>query len=106
MGWNIKRRNTQKSTSETAAKVGISVPKDGSWHDPRNDEPPSGVPILFRLQNGSVLEGHYIKNANKYVKNVNRFRIHKSGRTVPILDVKAWTERCDREKKDIQVPRV
>lgn len=38
----------------------------------------------------AVHEGHYIKHGNKYVKNVNRYRVYKTGKTVGPEEVKGW----------------
>ena len=62
-----------------------------NWLNPILIPPPSGESVLIRMKNGEVHEGHYIKNANKYVKNVDRFRVYKLGKkTIPLDEVKEW----------------
>ena len=53
-------------------------------------KPKSGKRVLILTKDGEVFEGHFIKNANYKEKNVNRWRIYKTGKTVPDEDVKAW----------------
>ena len=55
--------------------------------------PPSGVSVLLKLKSGEVHEGHFIKNANKFVKNVNRYRIYKfDKKTIDESEVVGWAE--------------
>jgi len=55
--------------------------------------PVSGKSVLLKLSDGSVHEGHFIKNANKYVRNVNRYKVYKFGnKTIDSSEVVAWTE--------------
>ena len=61
-----------------------------NWYNPRLTPPPSGVSILLELADGEVHEGHFIKNANKYHKNVNRYRVYKTGKTVAREAVTRW----------------
>ncbi len=60
------------------------------WYRPELTPPPHGQSILLKMADGSVHEGHFIKHANKYVKNVNRFRVYKTGKTVPMDEVAEW----------------
>lgn len=53
-------------------------------------KPKQGEPVLIILKDGSMHEGHWLKNANYREKNVNRWRIYKTGKTVSDEDVKAW----------------
>lgn len=53
-------------------------------------KPKQGEPVLIILEDGSMHEGHWLKNANYREKNVNRWRIYKTRKTVPDEDVKAW----------------
>lgn len=52
--------------------------------------PPHGVAVLLKFTDGSVHEGHFIKHCNKYQKNVNRYRVYKTGKTVEMTAVKEW----------------
>ena len=65
-----------------------------NWHNPKTkkkeDQPRSGVPILLLLNSGEVHEGHFIKNANRYQMNTNRYRIYKTGKTVEFDEVQMW----------------
>ena len=62
-----------------------------TWNNPSHTPPPSGISILVKMLDGSVHEGHYIKNASKYVKNVNRFRIYKLGnKTHGTEEISGW----------------
>lgn len=63
------------------------------WHDLKQVPPASGVSVLLKLRDGSVHEGHFIKNANKYVKDVNRFRVYKLGnKTLEMDQIDKWAE--------------
>lgn len=62
------------------------------WHLIKYELPESGKDILLYLVDGSVHEGRFIKNANKYHMNVNRFKIYKTGKTVAMKDVSMWKE--------------
>ena len=61
-------------------------------------KPKQAKPVLIVLADGSVHEGHYLKNANKYEKNVNRWRIYKTGKTVEDKEVVAWIYMEDLQK--------
>lgn len=54
--------------------------------------------VLMVMEDGSVQEGHYLKNANKYEQNINRWRIYKTGRTVEDKQVVAWVYMDDLQK--------
>lgn len=60
-----------------------------------NIKPKQGKPVLILLADGSIHEGHWLKNANRYEQNVNRWRIYKTGKTVPDSDVIAWVDLED-----------
>ena len=63
------------------------------WNDPKETNPPSGVSILIKMADGSVHEGHFIKNANKYVRDVNRYRVYKFGKkTFGKEELNGWRE--------------
>lgn len=53
-------------------------------------KPRQGKPVLIILTDGSIHEGHWLKNANFKEKNVRRWRIYKTGKTVPDNEVLAW----------------
>ena len=59
-----------------------------------NDEhPKSGLPVLILLKDGTVHTGHFLKNANYRVTDINRWRIYsndRKGKTVPDEDVVDW----------------
>lgn len=57
-----------------------------------NLKPKQGKPVLILLADGSIHEGHWLKNANQYEQNVNRWRIYKTGKTVPDNEVIAWVD--------------
>ena len=64
-------------------------------------KPPQGRPVLIFLKNGEVHEGHWLKNANYKQKNVNRWRIYKTGKTISDKEVAGWTSLSDVEMKEI-----
>lgn len=66
------------------------IPSYMKWRTTKEEMPRADVHLMLELVDGSVHEGHFIKHGNKYVKNVNRFRVYKTGKTVPIDDVVAW----------------
>ena len=53
-------------------------------------KPKSGKRVLILTKDGKVFEGHFIKNANFKEKNVNRWRIYKTGKTIPDTEVVGW----------------
>lgn len=53
-------------------------------------KPKEKVPVLICLANGEIHEGHYIKDINKYRRNVNVWRIFKTGKCVQDEDVIMW----------------
>lgn len=55
-------------------------------------KPRQGKPVLIMLKDGSIHEGHWLKNANYKEKNVRRWRIYKTGKTVPDSEVLAWID--------------
>jgi len=60
------------------------------WHNPK-DYPISGKTIVIRFKDESEHEGHFIKNANKWVTNVNRYRTHDLGRqTFEPNEIAGW----------------
>ena len=61
----------------------------------RNIKPKQGQPVLILLADGSIHEGHWLKNANYREQNVNRWRIYKTGKTVPDSEVIAWVDLSD-----------
>ena len=58
-------------------------------------KPRQGKPVLILLADGSIHEGHYLKNANYRVRDINRWRIYKTGKTVPDEEVLAWVDLED-----------
>ena len=60
----------------------------------KNEKPKQGKPVLILLADGSIHEGHWLKNANNE-RNVNRWRIYKTGKTVPDSEVIAWVDLSD-----------
>lgn len=58
-------------------------------------KPKQKIPVLIILTNGSMHEGHWIKDINKYERNVNRWRIYKTGKTVADEEVLAWVYMDD-----------
>ena len=55
------------------------------------ERPQSGKAVLVVMKDGAIHEGHYIKNANKYVRNVDRWRIYRLGnKTIPSDEVQGW----------------
>ena len=58
-------------------------------------KPKQLVPVLMILEDGSVEEGHWLKDINKYERNVNRWRIYRTRKTVPDNEVIAWVDMKD-----------
>ena len=63
-----------------------------NWHEVKKERPPQGKDVLLVLNDGSVHEGRYLKNANKYVRNVDRFKIYKADKYVESSEVIMWRE--------------
>lgn len=62
------------------------------WHNVSQELPKSCESVLCYLENGEVHEGMFLKNANKYHKNINRWKIYKYKKTLPIDAVKMWKD--------------
>lgn len=62
------------------------------WRSPK-DYPKSGETIKVLMPDDSVHIGHFIKDANLYVRNVNRYRLHDIGskKTFKPSDIKGWS---------------
>lgn len=61
------------------------------WYKPEVTTPPHGQSILLKFKDGCVHEGHFIQHGNRYVKNVNRFKVYKYGnKTIAMDDVVGW----------------
>lgn len=69
-------------------------------------KPKQKVPVLIILTNGSVHEGHWLKDINKYKMNVNRWRIYKTGKTISDEEVLAWAYIDDLKMKRDSVMEV
>ena len=61
-------------------------------------KPKQAERVLIILANGEVHEGHFLKNANYKEKNINRWRIYKTGKTVADEEVLAWIRMKDIEQ--------
>lgn len=61
-------------------------------------KPKQKIPVFIILTNGEIYEGHWLKDINKYERNVNRWRIYKTGKTVADEEVLAWIEKSDLQK--------
>ena len=77
-----------------------------NWRDPREIKPHQQVPVLIMQKNGEVHEGHWLKVANKYQRNVNVWRIYKTGKCIPDDEVLMWGDipkwhKDEREFDDI-----
>lgn len=64
-------------------------------------KPKQAERVLIILANGEIHEGHFLKNANYKEKNINRWRIYKTGKTVADEEVIAWIRMKDIEKMNI-----
>lgn len=62
------------------------------WHEVKKERPPSGRDVLLVLNDGSVHEGRYLKNANQYVRDVDKFKIYKQGKYIDSSEVIMWRE--------------
>ena len=58
----------------------------------RTDRPVQGKPVLVVLKDGSVHEGHWLKNANFKEQNVNRWAIYSPHfkKTIADEEVRGW----------------
>lgn len=59
--------------------------------------PPSTRPVLFRTSEGWH-RGFYLKDVNKYVKGINRWKDTETGEWIQDEDVPEWTG--EDQKKD------
>lgn len=62
------------------------------WHEVKKEKPPQGKDVLLVLNDGSVHEGRYLKNANKYVQNVDKFKVYKADEYIDSSEVIMWRE--------------
>lgn len=69
-------------------------------------KPPQNKGVEVLLQNGEVKKASWLKDINKYVRNVNRWRIIDTGKYVDDIEVKEWREydsnsvtACDKEEQ-------
>lgn len=53
-------------------------------------KPPQHKVVEVQLQDDSVVTASWLKDANKYVRNVNSWRVIGTGRYVKDSEVKAW----------------
>ena len=56
------------------------------------EHPPSASPIRFRTSDGIQQLGFFIKDINKYVRNVNRWKDVDSGKWYDDRDVIGWED--------------
>lgn len=61
-------------------------------------KPKQKIPVFIILTNGEIYEDHWLKDINKYERNVNRWRIYKTGKTVADEEVLAWIDKDDLQK--------
>lgn len=50
------------------------------------EHPKSGVPVLILLKDGTVHTGHFLKNANYKVTNINKWRLYGNKQKGKIID--------------------
>lgn len=60
--------------------------------------PPSTRPVLFRTSEGWH-RGFYLKDVNKYVKGINRWKDTETGEWIQDEDVQEWTG--EDQKKNV-----
>ena len=62
------------------------------WTDVNDKLPNSGKAVLLRTKEGEFHEGHFLKNANYRVRNVNRWKIYKQNKYFDFNKVVEWAE--------------
>lgn len=62
------------------------------WHEVKKELPPQGKDVLLLLNDGTVHEGRFLKNANKYVKDVNKFMVYREDKYVDMGDIIFWRD--------------
>lgn len=60
------------------------------WHDTKFELPKQNEDVLLLISDGTVHEGMFLKNANKYHKNINRWKIYKRRKTLAFDEVIMW----------------
>lgn len=63
-----------------------------NWKDASKEKPAQGIDVLMWLEDGSIHEGRFLKNANKYHMAVNKWKIYKLNRYIDEHEVIAWCE--------------
>lgn len=56
-------------------------------------KPPQHEVVEVKLDDGTVAEASWLKDINKYIRNVNSWKLADSGKYVKDSKVKAWRER-------------
>ena len=64
------------------------------WHvnstTDMSDKPPQHKDVMIELQDGTILKASWLKDVNKYVRNVNSWKIADTGSYIKDILVKAW----------------
>lgn len=57
----------------------------------KDNKPPQFREVLIELKGGEIVKAYFLKNINKYVRGVNRWRLIGNGKYIPDKEVKKWT---------------
>lgn len=61
------------------------------WHtNYAEQKPPQHRVVDIMLKDGAVLNASFLKDINKYIRNVNRWRIIETGKYIDDKEVKQW----------------
>ena len=61
-----------------------------NWHDARTEKPPQGKEVILWLDTGEQHVGFWLLHANKYVRNVRKWKIYHGNHLVEEDKVIGW----------------
>lgn len=65
-----------------------------------NKKPPQHKIVTVQLQDGTILKASWLKDVNKYVRNVNSWRIIDTGNYIKDSEVIGWKYDNDTDSTD------
>lgn len=57
------------------------------------EKPPQHKVVDIQLQDDTIVSASWLKDINKYLRNVNSWRIIETGKYVKDSEVKAWRDK-------------
>lgn len=66
-----------------------------SWHDASKDKPYQGKEVILLLDNGEQHAGFWLEHANKYTRNVRKWKVYFGNHLYDEDRVVAWRELAE-----------